>query len=162
MTIFGKHLSDYRAFSRGLILAILVIGIARLALSLGGMPNSTTRWLSMSVVMWIGVVYYAVRVHTSGFGSYKQLLPVLALPNLVAQSIAIVAIAISIFTGVDNVFSAPEYSFGGDGKTWAHLAAHVFIGPTVGSLVPWIFGCLIMFIAKKLVASRRNIEWSKS
>ena len=162
MTIFGKRLSDYSAFSRGLILAILVIGVARLALSLGGMPNSTTRWLSMSVVMWIGVFYYSVRVHTSGFGSYKQLLPVLALPNLVAQSIAIVAIAISIFTGVDNVLSAPEYSFGGDGKPWAHLAAHVFIGTTVGSLVPWIFGCLIMFIAKKVVTSRRNIEWSKS
>src|SRR5215510_2000838 len=82
MILFGKRLSDYTGFCRMFLIVIPVIGIARLALSLGGAPNSTARWLSMTVTAWIAVIYYSVRVHTSGFGSYKQLLPIFALLNL--------------------------------------------------------------------------------
>ena len=150
MIIFNKRLSEYVAFARPFLILILVVGIARLALSLGGVPNSTGRWLSISVVVWIGVLYYSVRVHTAGFGSYKQLLPVLAVLNFTAQAIAIIAIAIAIFTGTDNIYSAPEYAFGSDGKTWTHLGAHLVIGTTVGTLFPWVFGCLVMVVTKKL------------
>jgi hypothetical protein len=112
MILFGKRLSDYTAFCRMFLIVIPVIGIGRLALSLGGAPNSTARWLSMTVMAWIAVIYYSVRVHTSGFGSYKQLLPIFALLNLSAQVIAIAGIAIAIFSGNNNVFSSPEFAFG--------------------------------------------------
>jgi hypothetical protein len=59
-------------------------------------------------------------------------------------------IIVAILTGHDNIFSIPEYSFGSDGKTWAHVAAHLFIGTTVGSLVAWAGGCLVMFVTRKL------------
>ena len=36
----------------------------------------------------------------------------------VAQAIIVPAIVLAILTGTDNIFSAPEYSFGGDAKTW--------------------------------------------
>lgn len=150
MTIFGKRLSEIVAFSKLFLGLVLVVGIARLALSLGGVPNSTAKWISITGVMWIAVFYYAIRVHTSGFGSYKQLLSVLAVLNVVAQSIVIVGIAIAIFTGTGNIYSAPEYAFGADGKTWFHLAAHLFIGTTVGTLAPWIIGCLVLFATGKV------------
>jgi hypothetical protein len=156
MTIFGKPLLEYVRFARVFIVLVAVVGIARLALSLGGAPNPTAKWLSMTGLAWIAVFYYAIRVHTSGFGSYKQLLPVLALVNLTAQVIAMAAIAIAIFTGTNNIFSAPEYAFGSDGKTWTHFAAHLFIGTTIGSLVPWAFGSLILFVSKKLFPNNRN------
>src|SRR5262245_64000999 len=97
MIIFGKRLSDYAVFSRVFLVIVPAIGIARLALSLGGVPNSTARWLSMTVVLWISVIYYSIRVHTTGFGSYKQLLPVLALLNLAGQAYSIAVIPIGIF-----------------------------------------------------------------
>jgi len=132
MNIFGKPLSDYVRFSRLFIVLIAAAGIIRLALTLSGTPNSTAKWFSMTALMWIAVLYYSVRVHTAGFGAYKHLLPVLVLPNLGAQAIAITGITIAILTGNANIFSAPEYAFGGDGKTWLHVAAHVFFGTTVG------------------------------
>src|SRR5579863_6893692 len=134
MTIFGKPLSQYIAFSKLFLGLILVAGITRLALSLGGVPNSTAKWFSMTVIALIGGVYYAIRVHTSGFGSYKQLLVICTLQNLVAQAIAILGIVLAIVTGTGNIFSSPEFAFGGDGKTWTHVAAHLFGGTTVGSL----------------------------
>ena len=158
MTIFGRRLSEYVAFSRVFLILILVVGIARLALSLGGVPNSTVKWFSMTGLAWIGVVYYSIRVHTSGFGSYKQLLPVVALLNFVAQAIAIIGIVIAIFTGTGNIFSAPEYAFGGDGKTWLHVGAHLVVGTTLGSLVPWLTGSVILFATRKLARSDSKIK----
>ena len=154
--IFGKRLSDYAAFGRVFLVLILATGIARLGLSLGGTPNSTTRWLSMTVVVWIAVIYYSIRVHTSGFGSYKQLLPVVALLNIAAQVIAITGIAIAIVSGNNNVFSSPEFAFGSDGKTWTHLLAHVFFGTTVGTLLPWLIGSGFLAITLKVSGSSRK------
>src|SRR5262245_12142805 len=132
MTIFGKPLSGYIEFAKIFMDLIFVVGLIRLALSLDGVPNSTARWFSMTVLVWIGVIYYAVRIHTSGFGSYKQLLVVCALQNFVAQTVAIVAIVLAILTNTGNIFSASEFAFGSDGRTWLHVAAHLFIGTTVG------------------------------
>jgi hypothetical protein len=158
MNIFGKRLAEYVAFSKPFLGLILVVGIARLALSLGGVPNSTAKWLSITAVMWIGILYFSIRVHTSGFGSYKHLLPILVLQGLVAQLVVVPAIMLAIFTGQDNIYSVPEYSFGQDGKTWLHVAAHLGLGTTIGPLVGWLVGCLIMFAAKKLVTKGKDTE----
>src|SRR5262245_49937701 len=87
MTIFGKNLSEYVGFAKLFMGLIFVIGITRLALSIGGAPNSTAKWFSITVVAWIGVFYYSIRMYTTGFGSYKQLLVTFALVNLVSQSV---------------------------------------------------------------------------
>jgi len=158
MIFFGKRLSEYVAFAKPFLGLILVVGIFRLALSLGGVPNSTAKWLSINAVGWIGILYYSIRVHTSGFGSYKQLLPIFVLQSLAAQAIIVPGIIIAIFTGDDNIFSAPEYSFGGDGKTWLHVGAHLVIGTTIGSLVSWLVGCVIMFATKKLATGGRDTK----
>ena len=151
MTIFGKPLSEYLAFAKVILLLIAIVGVARLALSLGGVENATVKWLSISIMMLVGLVYYAIRVHTSGFGSYKQLLVLIVIQSILAQAIIIVGIVIAIFTGRDNIFSAPEYSGGSDGKTWLHAGAHLVFGVIVGSLLAWLVGSVIMFVTKKAV-----------
>ena len=151
MWIFGRPLSDYIAFAKVFLLLILATGIVRLSLSLGGAPNSTTRWFTMTALVWIGVFYYSVRVHTSGFGSFKELLVVCTLQNWIAQTIAVIGIAIAMITGTNNVFSSPEFAFGGDGKTWLHLGAHLVIGTTLGSLIPWGVGSPILALTRKRI-----------
>ena len=156
MKIFGRPLHEYVRFSRVFVLLIAAVGITRLALSLAGAPNSTATWFSMTAVARIGVLYCAVRVQSSGFGTYKHLLPIVALINLTAQAIAIGGIVIAIFTGANNIFSSPEYAFGSDGKTWFHAGAHLVLGTTVGTLIPWLTGCLIMLISMKFTKQKRT------
>jgi hypothetical protein len=158
MTIFGRPLSDYVRFCKPFLVLIPIVGILRLALSVSGEPNSTVKWLSITALTWIGVLYYAVRVHTTGFGSYKQFLPICGLLNLAGQVVIISGIMIAIVTGVGNIYSAPEYAFGGDGKTWLHVGAHLGIGTIAGSLVPWLIGSLVLFATKKLVRSDSRIK----
>lgn len=158
MKIFGKPPSEYIAFAKVFLVLILVVGVIRLALSLSGVPNSTTRWFTMTGLTWIGVIYFSIRVHTSGFGSYKQLLVLCALLDWAAQAIAITGIAIAIATGTNNVFSSPEFAFGGDGKTWLHLGAHLFVGTTVGALIPWSVGSAILAMTRKRTRKFENFS----
>jgi len=156
MNIFGKSLSDYVRFERGFLILVLVVGVARLALSLLGVPNSTAKFLSLTVMFLLGMAYYSVRVYTSGFGSYKQLLPVLALPVIIGNCIIVAGIVIAILTAKDNIFSAPEYSPGkADGKTWGHAAAHV-VAMIILPLILWAVGSLIMCVTKKLTGGRKQ------
>jgi len=150
MTVFGKTFSQYLNFQKYILLLILAVGLGRLILSLANLPNSTTKWLSISVVSLIVLDYYSIRVHTTGFGSYKQLLPLIFIQSVIAQAIVIAGIVIAIYTHKDNVFSAPEFSGGTDGKTWIHAIAHLVVGVIIGPLVGWLIGCALLFVVKKV------------
>ena len=54
MTLFGKPLMDYVRFQTPVLAALVVVGVARLAASLAGVPDETVRWLAMNVVLWAG------------------------------------------------------------------------------------------------------------
>src|SRR5687768_15588990 len=112
MTIFGKPLSAYVGFAKVFLVLILVVGAARLALSLAGVSNDVTRWLSINGVIWVGIVVLAIRAARTGFGTYRHLLPPYVLQMVTAQMVIVPAIILAIVTGRDNVFSAPEFSFG--------------------------------------------------
>lgn len=150
MKIFGKSFSEYAGFEKGILWLIAIVGLGRLALSLAGVPNSAARWLSVSVVMLLGVIYVSIRVHTSGYGSYKHLLPLIWIQTMVAQLIVAGSIVLAIVTGTGNIFSAPEYSGGGDGRNWGHVVAHLAIGLLIGPLAGWLIGSLILLITKKV------------
>ena len=161
MTIFGKQVSEYLAFQKGILWLIIIVAAARLGLSLAGVPNSTAKWVSVTVATLLGLIYYAIRVHTSGFGSYKQLLPLLTIQNLLANVLVAAAIVLAIITGRDNIYSAPEFSGGGDGKTWTHAGAHLLFGVVVFTLLSWLVASGIMFITKKLGGGSKGQELPK-
>jgi hypothetical protein len=156
MRMFGKTLSEYIEFQKGILGLILVVGVIRLALSLAGVSVSGVKWFSITGVLLIGTVYYGIRVHTRGFGSYKHLLPLSVIQNLLAHVIAAAAIALAIFTGTDNIYSLPEYSGGSDGKTWTHAGAHLVFGGIAGSLVGWLLSAGVMFVTKKVAPGTRG------
>ncbi len=150
MKIFGKALSEYVGFSKWILLLIAVVGVGRLVLSLAGLPNSEVKWLSVTVMELLGLIYYSVLVHTSGFGSYRHLLPLLVIQAIEANVIVAGGILLAMATGINNIFSAPEYSGGVDGRTWTHAGAHIVFGIVVFSLVAWLVAAGLMFIVKKI------------
>jgi len=138
---------------------ILIVALGRLALFFAGVPNSAARWLSVTIAIWLGVLYFGIKVHTSGFGSYKQLLPICYLMSITAQLVIVPSIILAILTGHDNIYSIPENFFGNDGKTWLHAAAHIFIGGlSLGPLMSWLFGSIIMFVTKKVTAKESEAK----
>jgi hypothetical protein len=128
--------------------------LLRLALSLGGVPNASAKWISVTAVLLVGVVYYGVAVHTKGFGSYKQLYPLMLFQSVLGEKLVAVAIVLAILTSRDNIYTAPEYSDGGDGKAWLHVVAHLVLGVVVLPLVSWGIGSLVMLVTRKVAPAR--------
>jgi hypothetical protein len=148
--MFGKSVGQYLSFQRLFLVAIVVVFAVRLALSLAGTPNATARWVSVTVVLLLGTLYYGVAVHTRGFGSYKQLYPLLLFQSLLGEGLVALAVVLGIVTGQDNIYTAPEYSGGIDGKNWLHVFAHVVLAAVVLPLVSWAISSLVLLVTKKV------------
>ncbi len=147
--MFGKRIAEYIDFQKVFLVLVAVVGLVRLALSLAGQPNTTTRWFSMNVVSWIACFYYGVAVHTRGFGSYRQLLPLGFFQILVQQLVAVLGILLDM-AGYANVYAAPEFTFGS--APVPHLLAHLTIGLIVPSLLFWGISSLVLLATRKLSA----------
>src|SRR5213594_1867819 len=154
MTIFGKSVSEYFEFQKAIVILIVLVALGRLTLSLAGLPTSSVKWISVTTMGLLGLVYCAIQVPRSGFGGYKHLLPLIVMQAATGNLIVAASIALAIATGTDNIYSLPEYSGGADGKTWPHAGAHIVLGVIVGPLVAWLLGSGIMFVVKKV--SPRN------
>lgn len=148
--MFGKSVTQYLGFQKVVLALIVLAWLVRLTLSLTGTPNASAKWISVTVVLLLGVVYYGVAVHTRGFGSYKQLYPLVLFQSLVGEGLVALAIALAILTGVDNIYTAPEYSGGGDGKNWVHVVAHLVVAAVILPLVSWGVSSLVLLVTKKV------------
>jgi len=152
--MFGKKLSDYIRFEGWILILLVVVFLIRLTLSLNGAPFSQIRWVSMNLVLLVGLIYCSVAVHTRKFGAYRQLFGLVLVQNVVSHTLIALAIILSMVTGKPNVFTAPEVSGGGDGANWFHVAAHV-VGGFLVSVFAWVFGCLILLVTRKAVPRER-------
>jgi hypothetical protein len=148
--MFGKTVAQYLGFQKVVLAVIALAFLVRLGLSLAGTPNSVARWVSVTVVLLAGVVYYGVAAYRSGFGSYKQLYPLVLFQSLLGEGLVALAVAVAILTGTDNIYTAPEYSGGGDGKNWLHVVAHLAIAVVVLPLVSWGVASLVMLVTRKV------------
>jgi len=147
--MFGKRVSQYLEFQKVFLALTAVVGLARLGLSLAGLPDSTVTWLSMNAVIWAGAFYYGVAVYTSGFGSYKQILPLGFFQIVILHVIAVLGILLSI-AGFPNIFAAPEYSGPAATNQWLHILAHLTVGMVVAPLLLWGVGSLTMLVTKRV------------
>jgi hypothetical protein len=147
--MFGKKLSEYVQFVRWILILVAVAWVIRLGLSLAGTSFTVTRWVSINLVLLLGLVYCSVAVHTSGFGSYKQLFGLLLVQNVFAHTLIALGIVIGIVMGRENAFTVPEVSGGGNGATWFHAVIHPVAGFLV-SFFAWLVGSVILFVTKKL------------
>jgi hypothetical protein len=148
--MFGKTVAQYLSFQKVILALIVLAFLLRLALSLAGVPNASARWISVTGVLLVGVLYYGVAAYTKGFGSYKQLYPLMLFQSVLGEGLVALAIAMAILTSRDNIYTAPEYSGGGDGKTWLHVVAHLVIGIVVLPLLTWGIGSLVMLVTRKV------------
>jgi hypothetical protein len=96
-----------RPLMKGFIGAILGVGILRLILTVGGLPNSTVKYASMTAVIAIGALVFAVTTKTHKERLYASFF--LILPYMVVE---VLALAYTWLSGQQTIFHAEEYSLG--------------------------------------------------
>ena len=61
--MFGKKLSDYVRFESWILVLIVAAFLIRLGLSLNGSSFTQIRWVSINIVLLLGLIYCAIAVH---------------------------------------------------------------------------------------------------
>src|SRR5215471_21324688 len=87
--------------------AIAVMGVIRFILTISGLPNDVVKYFSMSAVMVVGLIYFAVATTT-----HKERLKAAFLLVLPYMIIEVLALGYTWVSGRQTIFHAREYSFG--------------------------------------------------
>jgi hypothetical protein len=166
--MLGKKVKEYARFERWILILIVVVFALRLGLSLAGASRAEypfitrtgiqtpfpkgSEWLSINLVLLVGILYCAVAVQTTGFGTYKHLFPLLLFQITIAHWLVGLGIMLGIVTGHNNVFTALEHCgvCGADGLRWSHALGHIVITPPLVSLVSWLPASAILFVTRKV------------
>ena len=140
--MFGKTLTQYLGFQKVVLVLIVLAFLVRLTLSLAGTPNSVAKWISVTVLLLAGVLYYGVAVYTSGFGSYKQLYPLVLFQSVLGEGLVALAVALAIVTGRDNIYTRPSTAGAATARTGSTSWPTSSSGPScsrssVGVSAPW-------------------------
>jgi hypothetical protein len=158
--MFGKPLAYYVRLQAYPLAAILVIFLARLSMSSLGIPGSVEMILSVTLVQFLALPYYALLAKRENL-SFRHLYAMGLTQSLFAQTLIALAIVLGIFTGRDNIYTIPEFypvglqgpdgPFPVDGKNWMHAGAHVlFAGLLVPPLVYWGISSVCLVIARRV------------
>lgn len=148
--MFGKSMADYLRFERGILAAILVVGLVRLVLSLGGVPVGVVKMFSVTVLLLVGGLYAGIAVAVRGFGGYRHLLPLLFFQSVVATAIIVAAIGLAAVTGKTNVYTAPEYT--NLPNYLPHALGHL-AGIVVVPLLMWPVAAAVMWATRAIRGS---------
>lgn len=150
--MLGKKVEEYVRFERWILILIVVVFALRLGLSLAGVSNDETEWVSINLVLLVGLLYCAIAVQTTRFGTYRHLFPLLLFQNGIANWLIGMGIILGIVTGHNNIFTAPEHcrACGADGLKWTHAFMHIVVAPPLVSLISWLPASAILFVTRKV------------
>jgi hypothetical protein len=138
---------------KAFITAIALMGVVRFALDYYGVPKEVVKYFSMTAIMIVATVYFAVTTNTHK-GRLKASY-LLVLPYMVIE---VLALGYTWQTGRDTIFHAEEYSFGVD--VGPHTIGHFVGGLTWEPLTVFLVMEIIWFVYTRFRGGRRGLGQS--
>ena len=128
------------------IVAIAAMGVIRFTLDTAGVPKDIVKYFSMSAVMLVAAVYFAIATST-----HKERLRAAYLIVMPYMAIEVLALSYTWITGHQTIFHAAEYSMG------TSIAVHT-LGHLIGGFT-WepLLGFVLMEIVWGVYTSGRSL-----
>jgi hypothetical protein len=151
MTICGRGLRDHIRLLAPLFGLITLVWALRWALDAAGVSPSLVRAFSVTGATSLAVLIAVWLIHTRGFGSYPNVVVASLLLTVFGQVLIVAAIAFSVVTKIDNVFTRPEFSRPDDPYHLKHILGQMTFVIGAGTLLGTATGCLMLWLLKRLV-----------
>ncbi|MEW5976784.1 MAG: hypothetical protein AB1898_13355 [Acidobacteriota bacterium] len=159
MKINGYGILAHVRFLSPLLGILTGVWLLRLALDAGGCPHYLSRFVSVTTTTTAMVFVAALLIHFRGFGSYANMIMASLLLTTWAQLLVILAILFGVITGIENIYTAPEYSFPKtDPYHLRHIYGHLTFGIGLTTLFGSAVGCLLLWVFRKLIPMRIRAE----
>jgi hypothetical protein len=155
MTLFGKSLAQYMRLQWALLALTLAVGVIRLVLPFLGASPEVMRFFSINLMATLGMVVYPILVHRRAFGGVPEVWTLLVIQLAVGAIVIAAAIVFTGLTGVETIYSAPE--FGGTMNPWFHAGLHLVLVPPLVASILSLPAALILFVARRTVPSTPGV-----
>ncbi len=151
----GEHsVRQHLRFLAPAFVLVAAVWLLRLIMAAADSPMWLTRLASVTVATTVAVLLSVILIYARRFGGYPSVVVASLLINIWAQVLIALAILFSILTRIENIYTAPEFSFGE--SQWKHLHAHLTFSIGVGTLVSGAEGCLLLWLLRIVVPMKRN------
>ncbi|MFN8006162.1 MAG: hypothetical protein U0V70_03890 [Terriglobia bacterium] len=152
MQVHGYGLRDHLRFLSPLLLLVLTVWILRLLLEIVSVPFWLSKLCSVTAASVLALLIAVFWIHTRRFGSYPNVVAVSFLINAWAHLLIILAIIFSVITGMENIFTRPEFSIKEDDAYHIrHILGHLTFGIGANTLLGAGMGCLLLWLLRLII-----------
>lgn len=154
MNMCGRGLRDHIRLLVPLFGFIAVIWALRWAIDAAGAPRGLVLALSVTGATSLAILIAVWMIHARGFGSYPNVVLASLLLVVFEQMLIVAAIAFSVLTKTENIFTKPEFSMPDDPSHVKHILGQLTFGIGAGVLLGAATGCLMLWLLRRLVPAR--------
>jgi len=114
------------------------------------------RWLigifSLTLATPVAILLAVLLMHVRRIGGYTNVVVVSLLLNAWAQLLIVAAILVSVASGVENIYTRPEFSaLGNDPRHLRHIYGHLVFGIAFSTPIGAAVGSFLLFLLRKMV-----------
>lgn len=154
MNIGGYGLRDHLKLLGPLFGLIAAVWLLRWVLDAAGAPRGLVLVVSVTAITSLSILVAAGLMHFRRFGSYLNVVVASFLLVTWGQLLIIAAVVFAAATGIENIFTAPEFSRVDDQTYLGNILGHLTFGIGAGTLFGAATGCLLLWLLRKLVPAR--------
>lgn len=158
MNMCGRGLRDHIRLLAPLFGFITLVWALRWALDAAGVSQSLVRVFSVTGATSLAILIAVWLIHTRRFGSYPNVVVASLLLTVFGQMLIVAAIAFSVVSKIDNVFTRPEFSRPDDPYHLRHILGQLTFVIGAGILLGTATGCLMLWLLRMLVPRDRAMQ----
>ena len=157
MNIGGRTFGEHLRLLWPLFAMITAVWLIRLVSSAIHLSPLIVSAASLTLAAPLAVLIAVVMMHRRGFGGYANVVVASFLILAYAHFLIVLAIIFSVATGVENVFTRPEFSIPRDDAFHIrHILGHLTFGIGAGTILGAGTGCLLLWLLRTLVPRRQT------
>jgi hypothetical protein len=139
----GEHgLGDHLRLLSPMFGLVAAVWALRWIMDLASTPPGLVRMMSVSVAGAVAVLAAVVMIHFKRFGGYTSVVVSAFLLVLWEELLIVLAIVFTVVTGIENIYTVPEFGFGD--THLHHIAGHLTYGLGVEGIFAAAMGCSLL------------------
>ena len=156
MRVSGKTIKEHIQLLTPLFGIIAAVWALRFFLGQIGAPAWLIRPFSVTLIVPVCIILMTLLIRVKRFGGYPSVIVGAFLLVVWSQLLIVGAILLSVFGGMDNIFTAPQFSPQGDPNHSRHIMGHLTSGIGLLTLFSSLTGCVLLFMLRRIDPKNRT------
>lgn len=146
MKLFNRPFGEYLQFAKVGVYLLALVSLVRFLLKpVFDVPYAEgMHFTSVTILLPILMIVYALRAGAAGLGSYRDLLGVAAALAIPTTAFIILGIAEDSLAGIETYYTDPAH--GGNINQWLHVGGHILVTGVVYNLILWGLGSQVHLV----------------